>query len=46
MAVQKVSTDDKDLELLQRYIEQAVIPLQNSPLVGGNLVSSVRLSRF
>jgi hypothetical protein len=44
VALQKVNTDDKDLELLQRYVEQAIIPLQNSPLIGGNLITGVSLS--
>lgn len=43
MALQKIITQDKDILLVQNNVEAALIPLQNAPLTGGQILLNITL---
>lgn len=43
MSLKRIITADKDIQLIQDNTDNALTPLQNSPLVNGNLLSNLNL---
>ncbi len=41
--LQKLPTSDQDLSLVQDNVDRALTPLQNVPMVGGNLLRGISL---
>lgn len=44
MALQKINFTDQSTSLFQDNVDKALTPIQNAPLVGGNLLKSVSLT--
>lgn len=44
MALKRISTTDKNLQLIQDNVESALIPLQGMPMVGGGLLQNIVLT--
>lgn len=43
MALQKVVTDDKNIQLIQSNVEAALKPLQSQPMTGGVFLTGISL---
>lgn len=43
MALKQINTDNQELELVQDNVAEALTPLQNVPMVGGNMLQGVSL---